>query len=56
MSITKKVDPTLLSEILMAISFSFVFWIDASSISAITQGLKGICNLHAALVFAGPVR
>jgi len=29
-------------------SFSFVFWIDASSIGTITQGLKGICNLPAA--------
>ncbi|KIK05823.1 hypothetical protein K443DRAFT_76206, partial [Laccaria amethystina LaAM-08-1] len=28
--------------------FSFVFWIDASSIGTITQGLKGICNLPAA--------
>ena len=26
-------------------SFSHVFWIDASSIDTITQGLKGICNL-----------
>ena len=26
-------------------SFSHVFWIDASSTSAISQGLKGICNL-----------
>ena len=26
-------------------SFSHVFWIDASSIGTITQGLKGICNL-----------
>ena len=26
-------------------SFSHVFWIDASSTSTITQGLKGICNL-----------
>ncbi|KIJ92458.1 hypothetical protein K443DRAFT_113561, partial [Laccaria amethystina LaAM-08-1] len=24
--------------------FSFVFWIDASSIGTITQALKGICN------------
>jgi len=29
-------------------SFSHVFWIDASSDVAITQGLKGICNLPAA--------
>ena len=47
MSITEKVDLTLISKISMAISFSFVFWIDASSIGTITQGLKGICNLHA---------
>src|SRR5580693_496565 len=26
-------------------SFSQIFWIDASSTSTITQGLKGICNL-----------
>ena len=26
-------------------SFSSLFWIDASSIGTITQGLKGICNL-----------
>ena len=26
-------------------SFSHVFWIDASLIGTITQGLKGICNL-----------
>ena len=26
-------------------SFSSVFWIDASSVGTITQGLKGICNL-----------
>ena len=26
-------------------SFSHIFWIDASSIGTITQGLKGICNL-----------
>jgi len=47
-SITKEADPTLISEISIAFSFSFVFWIDASSIGTITQGLKGICNLHAA--------
>jgi tetratricopeptide (TPR) repeat protein len=29
-------------------SFSTVFWIDASSVGTITQGLKGICNLPAA--------
>ena len=34
-------------KISIAFSFSFVFWIDASSIGTITQGLKGICNLHA---------
>ncbi|KIJ97516.1 hypothetical protein K443DRAFT_35962, partial [Laccaria amethystina LaAM-08-1] len=28
--------------------FSSVFWIDASSVGTITQGLKGICNLPAA--------
>ncbi|KIJ95578.1 hypothetical protein K443DRAFT_108573, partial [Laccaria amethystina LaAM-08-1] len=32
----------------MSDSFSFVFWIDASSVGTITQGLKGICNLPAA--------
>ena len=32
----------------MAFSFSFVFWIDASSVGTIVQGLKGICNLPAA--------
>jgi hypothetical protein len=26
-------------------SFSHCFWVDASSVSTITQGLKGICNL-----------
>ena len=36
------------SEISIAFSFSFVFWIDASSIGTITQGLKGVCNLPAA--------
>jgi hypothetical protein len=46
-SITKEADPTLMSEISLAFSFSSVFWIDASSIGTITQGLKGICNLHA---------
>ena len=35
-------------ENLIAFSFSSVFWIDASSIGTITQGLKGICNLPAA--------
>ena len=48
MSINKEVDSTLISEISIASSFSFVFWIDASSIGTITQGLKGICNLPAA--------
>ncbi|KIK00347.1 hypothetical protein K443DRAFT_7761 [Laccaria amethystina LaAM-08-1] len=32
----------------MSDCFSSVFWIDASSVSTITQGLKGICNLPAA--------
>ena len=41
-------DPTLISEISIAFSFSSVFWIDASSVGTITQGLKGICNLPAA--------
>ena len=45
MSIIKEADPTLIS---IAFSFSFVFWIDASSSGTITQGLRGICNLHAA--------
>jgi len=47
-SITKEADPTILTEIATAFSFSFVFWIDASSIATITQGLKGLCNLPAA--------
>jgi tetratricopeptide (TPR) repeat protein len=47
-SITTEADPTLISEISIAFSFSFVFWIDASSVGTITQGLKGICNLPAA--------
>ena len=38
-------DPTLISEIAIVFSFSSVFWIDASSVGTITQGLKGICNL-----------
>jgi len=33
-------------------SFSHVFWIDASSVSTISQGLKGICNLPEAQPFA----
>ena len=48
MSITKEEDPTLISKISIVISFSSVFWIDASSVGTITQGLKGICNLPAA--------
>ena len=30
---------------LITFSFSHVFWVDASSVSTITQALKGICNL-----------
>ena len=48
MSITNEVDSTLFPERSFAFSFSFVFWIDASSIATIIQGLKGICNLPAA--------
>ena len=48
MSITKKADSTLNPDISIAFSFSIVFWIDASSIGTITQGLKGIRNLPAA--------
>ena len=48
MSITKKADQTVIPEILIALSFSSVFWIDASSVGTITQALKGICNLPAA--------
>ena len=33
---------------MIAFSFSLIFWIDASSIGTITQGLGGICNLLAA--------
>jgi len=44
-SIIKEADPTLISKISITFSFSHVFWIDASSIGTITQGLKGICNL-----------
>jgi len=47
-SIIKEADPTLISKISITFSFSHVFWIDASSIGTITQGLKGICNLPAA--------
>ena len=48
MSLTKKADLALISEMPIAFSFSSVFWIDASSVGTITQGLKGICNLPAA--------
>ena len=48
MSIHNEADPTLISKNLVAFSFSSVFWIDASSVGTITQGLKGICNLPAA--------
>jgi hypothetical protein len=41
-------DSTLIFKTLIALSFSSVFWIDASSVGTITQGLKGICNLPAA--------
>ena len=41
-------DPTLIPKTLIAFSFSSVFWIDASSLGTITQGLKGICKLPAA--------
>ena len=37
-----------LIEIQMPPGFASVFWIDASSVGTITQGLKGICNLPAA--------
>ena len=30
---------------LITFSFSHVSWVDASSVSSITQALKGICNL-----------
>ena len=45
---TKEADPALIFKTLIAFSFSSVFWIDASSVGTITQGLKGICNLPAA--------
>ena len=48
MSITKEADPTSISKISIVSSFSSIFWIDASSVDTITQGLKGICNLPAA--------
>ena len=44
----KEADPTLISNILISFSFSSFFWIDASSVGTITQGLKGLCNLPAA--------
>jgi hypothetical protein len=47
-SIIKEADPTLISNISIAFSFTSVFWIDASSVGTITQGLKSICNLPAA--------
>ena len=48
MSVFKEADLTLIFNVLIAFSFSSVFWIDASSVGTITQGLKGICNLPAA--------
>ena len=49
MSITKKAELAFISEMSTSPSFSSVFWIDASSVGTITQGLKGnICNLPAA--------
>ena len=42
MSITKEADPTFISKFSIAFSLSFVFWIDASSVGTITQGLKDI--------------
>ena len=42
------VNPTFYLADLNCFSFSHVFWLDASSAVAITQGLKGICNLPAA--------
>ena len=41
-------DLTFISKCSIAFSFSFVFWIDASSVDTITQGLEGICNLFEA--------
>ena len=41
-------DPTLVSDESITFSFSSVFWIDASSVGTIIQGLKGICNFPAA--------
>ena len=44
--LTSKYSPILLGPHFWLVpSFSHVFWIDASSIGTITQGLKGICNL-----------
>ena len=48
MSTNTEADPTLISKILVAFSFSSVFWIDSSSVGTIRQGLKGICNVPAA--------
>ena len=45
---TERSNGPVVSEISITFSFSSVFWIDASSIGTITQGLKGICNLPAA--------
>ena len=42
MSITKEADSTFISKFSIAASLSFVFWIDASSVGTITQGLKDI--------------
>jgi len=47
-SIIQKSDPTLISKISTTFSFSSVFWIDASSVGTIIQGLKGIYNLPVA--------
>ena len=38
----------VISEISIAFSFDSVFWIDASSVGTIIQGLESICNLPAA--------
>ena len=48
MSIIKEADPTLIFKNLITFSFSYVFWIDASSVGTIRQGLKGICDTPAA--------
>ena len=47
-STTKEAAPILISKISIVFSFSSVFWMDASSVGTITQGLKGIRNLPAA--------